>query len=336
MSVTDYLKSKAPSKIIAIEEHFTTPLYRQHVAGGDYRKFFISSRSEQVGYDIPKELGDLDDSRLRYMDEAGIDVQVLSFSQPGAQGFAAEIAIPMARDANDRLYDVTQKHPDRYAGFAALPTADPDASAREFERCIKELGFKGAMVNGHTQGSFLDEKRFWGIFEVAARHDVPVYLHPAMPHPDAIKAYFKDYEELQGSGWGFAIDTSCHFLRVMFSGVFDAYPNLKIILGHLGEGLPFAMHRLHDHTYQAAQRRGLKKTPLEYIRENLLVTTSGNWYEPAFMCTLLALGVDKILFAVDWPYEPNVTARNFLRALPISDADRETIAHGNAERVFRM
>ena len=157
-----------------------------------------------------------------------------------------------------------------------------------------------------------------------------------MPHPDAVKAYFAPYEELQGSAWGFAIDTSCHFLRIVFAGVFDAYPELKIILGHLGEGLPFAMHRLNDHAVFSAKRRGLKKAPIEYLRDNLIVTTSGNWYEPAFVCTLLALGADNILFAVDWPYEANSVGMEFLRKLSISETDREKIAHLNAERVLRI
>ncbi len=336
--MSDYLGSKRPAKVIAIEEHFATPLYRQHVSptATEYRKFFVSSRSEQLGYDIPKELGDIDEERLRYMDASGIDVQVLSFCQPGAQGFPAEIAIPMARDANERLYAATQKHPDRFAGFAALPTADPDAACREFERCVKEFGFKGTLINGHTQGAFLDEKKFWGIFETAQSLDVPIYLHPSMPHPGAIKTYFAEYEELQGSAWGFALDTACHFLRILFAGVFDAYPKLKIILGHLGEGIPFAMHRLNDHTHQAAARRGLKKTPLEYLKSNLVVTTSGNWYEPAFVCTLLALGADNILFAVDWPYETNKIAMDFFNNLPISDDDKEKIAHGNSERLLHL
>lgn len=334
--MSDYLASKRPSKIIAIEEHFTTPLYRQHVSAGAFRKFFLTSRSEQLGHSITEQIGDLERDRLRYMDEVGIDMQVLSFGQPGAQGFPADIAIPMARDANDRLYEVMLKHPTRFNGFAALPTADPDASVKEFERCVKELGFRGAMIHGHTQGAFLDEKKFWGIFATAESLGVPIYLHPAMPHPDAIKAYFGPYEELQGSAWGFAIDTSCHFLRIMFAGVFDAYPKLKIILGHLGEGLPFAMHRLHDHTYRSMERRGLKKTALDYIKHNLVVTTSGNWYEPAFVCTLMALGIDSILFAVDWPYEPNRTGRDFLMNLSISDEDREKIACTNIERVLGL
>ncbi len=323
-------------RTIAIEEHFTTPMYRQHAAATDSRNLYLTSRSEQIGHDIVAELADLGTTRLAHMDAAGVDVQVLSFSSPGAQGFGAEIAIPMARDANDRLSETVQAHPDRFAGFAALPTADPGAAAEELERAVKQLGFKGAMIHGHTQGSFLDDRKYWIIFDRAQALGVPIYLHPTLPHPDAMKAYFQGYEEFARAGWGFAVDTSCHFLRMLFSGLFDAYPDLKIILGHLGEGLPFAMHRLNDHTYRAAARRGLKKTPLQYLRDNLLVTTSGNWYEPAFLCTLLALGADNILFAVDWPFEPNTAGIGFLKKLSISDADREKIAHGNAERILRL
>jgi len=323
-------------KTIAIEEHFITPMYREKVAANEFRNFYLSSRSEQIGHDIVEQNADLGAKRLAHMDAAGVDVQVLSFGSPGPQGFGAEVAIPMARDANDRAHETVKAHPDRFAAFAALPTADPLASARELERCVTQLGCKGAMIHGHTQGSFLDERKYWPIFEVAQALDVPIYLHPTLAHPAALESYFKGYEELARAGWGFAIDTSCHFLRIVFAGVFDAYPRLKIILGHLGEGLPFAMHRLNDHTARAAARRGLKRQPIEYLRDNLLVTTSGNWYEPAFLCTLLALGADKILFAVDWPYEANTTGIGFLKKLSISDADREKIAHGNAERILRM
>jgi predicted TIM-barrel fold metal-dependent hydrolase len=165
---------------------------------------------------------------------------------------------------------------------------------------------------------------------------VPIYLHPALPHPDVVNAYFSGYEELARAPWGFAIDTSCHFLRLVFSGLFDAYPRLKIILGHLGEMLPFAMHRLNDHSWAAAKRRGLKKQPVEYLRDNMVVTTSGNWFEPAFVCTLLALGADNILFAIDWPYESNKTGMEFFRRLSISEGDRAKIAHLNAERLLRL
>ena len=323
-------------RIIAIEEHFMTPMYRENVGENEFRSFYLSSRSQQLGHDIVEENLDLGEKRLSHMDAAGIDVQVLSFASPGPQAFGAEVAVPMARDANDRLHETVKAHPTRFAGFAVLPTASPDAAAQELERCVSKLGFKGAMIHGHQQGSFLDERKFWPIFERAQALDVPIYLHPTLPHPLALKAYFEGYEELARAGWGFAVDTSCHFLRLVFAGLFDAYPRLKIILGHLGEGLPFAMHRLDDHTRAAAARRGLNRTPLEYLRENLLVTTSGNWFEPAFICTLLALGIDNILFAVDWPYESNSAGIEFLRKLSLSDADKERLAHRNAERMLRI
>ena len=323
-------------KIIAIEEHFSTPLYREKVSANEYRNFYVTSRGEQIGHDIVRELGDIDAERIAHMDAVGVDVQVLSFTSPGPQAFAANEAIPMAQDANDRLQAAVKKYPGRFAGFAALPTADPKAAADELERTVKTYGFKGAMIHGHQQGEFLDARKYWPIWERAEALDVPIYLHPALPHPKAIEAYFTGYEDLARAGWGFAVDTSCHFLRILFSGVFDAHPKLKIILGHLGEGLPFAMHRLNDHTYRAAKRRGLKKTPLEYIRDNLLVTTSGNWFEPAFVCTLLALGADKILFAIDWPYEANTAGMAFFDKLSISDDDKVKIAHANAERVLKM
>lgn len=323
-------------RVIAIEEHFITPMYRERVAANEFRNFYLSARGSELGHDIIEENMDIGARRLAHMDAAGVDLQVLSFGSPGPQAFGADAAIPMARDANERLYQAIQKHPTRFAGFAALPTADPQAAADELERCVKHLGFKGAMIHSHQQGEFLDAKKYWPMWERAEQLGVPIYLHPALPHPDVVKAYFQGYEELARAGWGFAIDTSCHFLRIMFSGVFDAYPSLKIILGHLGEGLPFAMHRLNAHTHAAAARRGLKKTPLEYLRDNLVVTTSGNWYEPAFVCTLLALGADNILFAIDWPYEANRTGMEYLRKLSVSDDDRARIAHRNAERLLGL
>jgi 2,3-dihydroxybenzoate decarboxylase len=323
-------------RIIAIEEHFITPMYREKVGANEFRNFYLQSRGAQLGHDIVEQNSDLGAKRLAHMDAAGVDMQVLSFGSPGTEAFAADVAIPMAREANELLFETAKKYPGRFAGFAALPTAAPEKAADELERCVRKLGFKGAMIHGHQQGRFLDDKKFWPIFERAAALDVPIYLHPTLPHPDAVKSYFAGYEELARAGWGFAVDTSCHFLRLVFSGLFDAYPKLKIILGHLGEGLPFAMHRLNDHTAAAAARRGLKREPIDYLKENMLVTTSGNWYEPAFQCTLAALGVDKILFSVDWPYEANRTGVEFLKKISVSNSDREKIAHGNAERLLRL
>ena len=323
-------------RIIAIEEHFITPMYRDKVGANEYRNFYLTSRGQQMGHDIMEENLDIGAKRIAHMDAHGVDLQVLSFGSPGPQAFGADVALPMARDANDRLFQAVQKNPTRFAGFAALPTADPKAAAEELERCVTKLGFKGAMIHSHQQGEFLDARKYWVLWEKAEALGVPVYLHPALPHPDVVNAYFSGYEELARAPWGFAVDTSCHFLRLVFSGLFDACPKLKIILGHLGEGLPFAMHRLNDHSWAAAKRRGLKKAPIDYLRDNMVVTTSGNWFEPAFVCTLLALGADNILFAIDWPYESNKTGMDFFHKLSISDADKEKIAHLNAERLLKV
>src|SRR3989442_14677201 len=176
-------------KTIAIEEHFITPMYRQKVAANEFRNFYLTSRGEQIGHDIVEQNSDLGAKRLAHMDAAGIDVQVLSFGSPGPQGFGADVAVPMARDANDRLSQAIQKHPARFAGFAALPTADPKAAVDELERCVTQLGFKGAMIHSHQQGEFLDAKKYWPMWERAEKLGVPIYLHPALPHPAVVKAY---------------------------------------------------------------------------------------------------------------------------------------------------
>ncbi|HXQ54033.1 MAG TPA: amidohydrolase family protein [Stellaceae bacterium] len=324
-------------RIIAIEEHYSTPLYRQKVSSNESRSFYMTSRSEQLGHDIGKELDDLGETRLQHMDAAGVDLQVLSFNGPVAPGFPAGETIAMAKELNDRLAAATKAHPKRFAGFAALPTAAPEAAADELERCVRDHRFVGAMIHGHTMGRFLDDQQFWPIFRRAETLGVPIYLHPALPNPGALKAYFEGYEDiLARPGWGFAVDTSIHFLRILFSGAFDAFPKLQFIMGHLGEGLPFAMHRLDDHTAGAAKRRGLAKTPLEYIRDHLHVTMSGNWFEPAFVCTLLAMGADRILWAIDWPYEANRIGMAFWNKIGLSDGDREKIAHRNAELLLRL
>jgi len=324
-------------RIIAIEEHFSDPAYREKVGANEAKSFYVTSRSAALGHDIGKELDDLGEARIAQMDACGVDMQVLSFNAPVVHGFADDEAMTMSRRLNDKVGAAMKAHPKRFAGFAALPIASPAAAVDELERCVKDCGFVGAMLHGHINGRFLDDKSFWPVFERAEKLDVPIFLHPALPNPNAMKAYFEGFEDvLARPGWGFAVDTSIHFLRILFSGAFDAFPNLKFIMGHLGEGLPFAMHRLNDHTHLVAKKRGLAKTPLEYIRDHLYVATSGNWYEPAFVCTLLALGADRILWAIDWPYEANHVGMEFWKKISVSDADREKIAHGNAERLLRL
>jgi 2,3-dihydroxybenzoate decarboxylase len=289
-----------------------------------------------LGHDVEAELLALGASRIAAMDRAGIDFQIISMTAPGCQAYDAETSVPMAKDANDRLFDAVKKHPTRFGGFAALPTADVPHSVKELERAVMQLGFKGALINGHTGGSFLDDRKYWPIFECAQALDVPIYLHPTRPHPGAMKAYFEGYEELGAAAWGFHADTGAHYLRLVFAGIFDTFPQLKIVLGHLGETLPFVMERLNTHVEMDAAYRGLKKTPLEYLRENLIVTTSGNFSMAAFLCTYMALGADQILFSVDWPFEKNTQAIEFLRNLPVSEGDRAKIAYKNAEKLLKL
>lgn len=323
-------------RIVTIEDHFVTPMFvAKHPPAGQAGPM-LAARSHQIGVDIATELLDLTGTRIKAMDAAGIDLQVASLTMPGCEAFDAATAIPIATDTNDRLHDAVKAHPTRLAGFAALPTASPAAAAKELERCVTRLGFKGAMMNGHVQGEYLDDKKFWPIFEAASALGVPVYLHPREPNPAVMKAYFAGYEELAMAAWGFAMETCTHFLRLVFAGVFDAFPNFNMILGHLGEGLPFWLDRLDDHTRHTAKRRNLKKTPAEYLRQHLTVTTSGNFSTPALLCTVMALGIDNVMFSVDWPYEPNLAAVEWFKTLPFDQADREKLAHRNAERVLRL
>jgi 2,3-dihydroxybenzoate decarboxylase len=323
----------APMKIIALEEHFILPSDAGNLPPGAAAG---NDREAIVGISSGVGLLDVGARRLAAMDAAGIDVQVLSLNQPGCQSLFGAEAIAKARAANDYLAEQVAEHPGRFIGFAAIPTAEPSAAADELERAVVLLGFKGVTINGHTEGSFLDDKQYWVIFERAQSLGVPIYLHPRLPHPSAMKAYFEGYEDLALAAWGFAMDTCSHFLRLVFSGVFDRYPKLTVILGHMGEGLPFLLHRANEHTKGAAARRGLRKTLAEYVTDNLAITLSGNFSNPALVCSVMALGVSKILFAVDWPYESNLAAVDFLRQLPLSEQEITQIAHGNAERLLRL
>jgi predicted TIM-barrel fold metal-dependent hydrolase len=320
-------------KIIALEEHFIIPKEEHNLPPGAHRG---NDREKLLGFDVVAELLNLGDTRLAAMDAAGITQQVISHNQPGCQALDAELAVPAAREINDMLFEAVTAHPDRFLGLAALPTANPSAAVNELDRAVTRLGFKGAVINGHTQGRYLDDKNFWCIFECAQALGVPIYLHPSKPHPAVMKAYFDGYEELALGAWGFGIDTGAHFLRLVFAGVFDAFPRLTIILGHLGEGLPFMLHRMNDQTRLAAVRRGLKRTPAQYLTENLVVTCSGNFSAPAFLCTVMALGIDNVMFSVDWPYESNAMAVDFLKRQNLDAHDLAKVAHLNAERVLRL
>jgi len=316
-------------RVIAIEEHY----YDQELAA------LFTGLDGRTGGRLRERLEDLGELRLKEMDEAGIDVQVLSHGAPATQKLDPGTAVRVARAVNDRLNQTVKARSDRFAGFAVLPTADPKAAADELARTVNELGFKGAMIHGLTGGEhFIDDQRFWPIFERAQALDVPIYLHPAIPHPAIIATYLKEYYEkypgLLNAGWGFTIETATAGIRMVLSGVFDAYPNLKIILGHLGETLPYLVWRI-DH---ALSRPGNAPVSFrERFCKHFYVTTSGFFSDPAMLCCVQEMGVDRILFAVDWPFvDSSKLGVQWMERIALSAEDKEKILSGNSKRLLKM
>jgi len=314
-------------RIIAIEEHYLDPEVKAHFSVEDATKHPWAA----------ERLDNLSNLRIKEMDECGIDMQVLSHGAPSLQKLDAETAVRLARGTNDRLHQACERHPQRFAGFAALPTPDPKAAADELERTVTKLGFKGAMVHGLTNGQFLDDKRFWPIFERAQALDVPLYMHPAQPSKVVADAYYKDYiKEFPGilrAGWGFTVETATQGIRLVLSGVFDAYPRLKIVLGHLGEGLPFLLWRIDS----ALSREGNKPLRFrELFCEHFWITTSGFFSNPALMCCVQEMGVDRIIFSVDYPFVPNKPATDWIDTIPLCAEDKAKIMHGNVERLLKL
>jgi len=319
-------------KVIALEEHYYDPEVAKH---------FQQGGPEQRLPDLRNRLLDVGGGRIREMDEAGIDVQVLSHAAPATQRMDAETAVPLARQANDRLLETIRASNGRFEGFAALPTADPARAADELERTVR-LGFKGAMIHGLANGQWLDDKRFWPIFERAQALDVPVYMHPAIPHPAVAEVYYKDYLKqypaLLTAAWGFGVETATQAIRMVLSGMFEAYPRLKIILGHLGEGLPYGIWRVdHRNAWTKQPPRYPAKRKLgEYFQENFYLTVSGNFRTQSLLGAMLEIGADRILFSTDWPFENIDHAAKWFDAVPISEDDRRKIGRDNAVRLFRI
>ena len=317
------------SQVIALEEHYFDPDVTKHFPAGGGPEARLP--------ELRTRLFDVGELRIKEMDEAGIDVQVLSHGAPATQRMDAETAVPVARHANDKLNEITKNSKGRFEGFAVLPTADPKAAADELERAVTRLGFKGAMIHGLSNGLWLDDKRFWPIFERAQALDVPIYMHPALPHPAVADAYYKDYlKEFPGlltAGWGFTVETATQAIRMVLSGMFEAYPRLKIILGHLGEGLPFSLWRID----MALQRQGNRPTPFrDTFREHFWITTSGNFSTPALLCSVMEMGADRILFSVDYPFVMNPPGMKWMQDIPLGPEDREKIYGGNARRLLRL
>ena len=317
-------------RTIALEEHYAT-------------QALLDAPTENAAYDLRAfpplvaQLCDLGEGRIAAMDAAGIDLQVLSLTSPGVEQLQAADAIAVARDANDQLAAAIRRHPTRFAGFATLPTAAPDTAADELERTVRDYGFKGALINGHTRGRYLDDPSFWPILERAEALDVPLYLHPTPPPRAVVEVAYAGLSPqitalLSTGAWGWHVETAQHVLRLILSGAFDRYPHLQLILGHLGETLPFMLPRF-DVTLPA-RATNLARPVSAYLRENVHYTFSGFNWTPAFLDLLLQVGSDRIMFSTDYPYASMAEARAFLDQLSVSPADKERIAHGNAERLL--
>ena len=320
-------------RIVAIEEHWGTKELTE-IASKSWsaRKDAMWRDPNVFSGSIPR-LWDFEKWRLPTMDEHDIAMQVLSISHPVFQQLAdPAFALPLVRKINDLQAEMIGRYPGRFAGFASLPTAaDPKAAADELERAVTKLGFKGAIIHGHTNGEYLDAQKYRVIWERAVALGVPIYLHPNEPSPDSIKMYGR-YTELMGPTWGWVVETATHALRIIVGGVFDAFPKAVLILGHLGEGLPYLLGRLDEGYAMSAKSEKLKKLPSEYLKENILVTTSGLYKPEALTCAINAVGADRILFAVDYPFaDPRASIELFDRT-PMSDSDKEKIYHLNAER----
>jgi 5-carboxyvanillate decarboxylase len=336
---------------IAVEEAFAPPeiLNRYRVLLEDNTcndpgfqslcGFYLGNPTPRIT-EVISRMTDLGALRLRDMDQTGIARQILSLTSPGVQVFDAPTAVALARSSNDFMVDAIRKHPARFSGLAALAPQDPSAAAKELERAVTSLGLKGAIINSHTQGEYLDDPKFWPIFEAAEALDVPVYIHPNTP-PAAMIAPFLE-RGLDGAIFGFAVETGLHILRIILSGVFDRFPALRIVIGHLGEGLPYWLFRIdfmHERMVSANRYAGVRKLqrkPSDYIRDNLYVTTSGMAWEPPILYAQSVLGVDRVLYAMDYPYQFVPEEVAVTDNLPISEADKMKLYQSNAEKVFNL
>jgi 2,3-dihydroxybenzoate decarboxylase len=316
-------------KKIALEEHFWTEGFPHtgKVGAELFEPWFLRLLDER--------LPEFSELRIAAMDAAGIAVSVLSLVSPGVQVERDHAkAVSAASRVNDVLAAEIAKHPTRYAGFAHLPMQEPDAAVRELERCVKTLGFKGALINGHSNGVYLDDARYLPFWEHVAALAVPVYIHPV--HMAVRPPVLDDYPGLAASIWGWTAETGGHALRLILSGLFDRLPTLAIILGHMGETLPFCLWRLDSRFKIYRPKVKLERLPSDYVRRNFFATTAGACQPEALQCTIAALGADRVMFSVDYPLEESLEAARFIEAAPISEHERELVCWKNAARLLRL
>jgi 5-carboxyvanillate decarboxylase len=302
------------------------------------RRIYDSPKDDtpQMAALLPRLL-DLEEGRLGDMDKNGVAMHLLSLTAPGVQMFDADTATELAALANDRLAAVVGRHPTRFAGLASFAPQSPKRAAKEMERAIRTLKLNGFVVNSHTNSEYFDDPKYFPVLEAAEGLDACIYIHPRAPS-DGLAAPFRDYG-LDSAQWGYGIEVSTHAVRMMVSGVFDRFPKLKICLGHMGEAVQFWLWRL-DYMNRNAQNRGsapkTKLTPSEYFKRNFVITTSGQESHLALDFSIKALGIDNVLWAIDYPYQPSAPAVAFMDSAPVSPAEREKLYHGNAERVFHI
>ncbi len=338
-------------KRIATEEAWATPeLVQRYVKIIETRSiddpgfynlwgFFGTSQTPRAR-DLFERVQDMGARRLADMDATGIDMQLLLLTSPGVQVFDAPTATALAISTNDQLAETIRRHPTRFAGLAAVAPQAPAAAARELERGVQKLGLKGAVINSHTQGEYLDDEKFWDIFAAAEALDVPLYIHPNTPSPQMIEPFLSRC--LDAAIYGFAAETGLHVMRLIVSGVFDRFPKLKIVLGHLGEGLPYWLYRIDFmhagivRSNRSAGARPLQKKPSDYLRENFWYTTSGMPWEPAISFVQSLMGHERVLYAMDYPYQYVAEEVTAMDRLPISDAHKKMFFQTNAETLFKL
>jgi 2,3-dihydroxybenzoate decarboxylase/5-carboxyvanillate decarboxylase len=294
---------------------------------------------EGAGGSNPLLRGLLDwDARLASMEANGVDMHLLSLTAPGVQMFDAAEGTTLARVANDRLAEIVRAHPRRYAGLASFAPQDPATAAQEIARAKTELGLHGLVVNSHTNNEFYDDPKFWPIFEAAEAHDLAIYIHPRAPAAQ-IDAGYRDYG-MDGALWGYGVETSTHALRLIFSGLFDRFPKLRIVLGHMGEGIPFWLWRIDFMHPVMVRSRGLPQLelkPSDYFRRNFAITTSGQENALALRYSIDMIGLENVMWAIDYPYQPTAPAVAFIeQAQPLTEEERAAVAGLNAARIFHI
>jgi predicted TIM-barrel fold metal-dependent hydrolase len=339
--VAKMVPTKSVSRVVALEEAFLHP-----------RVWDLYPESLQQKYQpVKARLSDVGPERIRLMDAAGIDVHVLSHVAPGVQILAdaqAELAVAISREVNDWLAEAIAAHPTRFAGFAMLATQSPAHAADELERTVHDLGFVGALINGHTNGRYLDEPSFDVLLGRAESLGVPIYIHPTDPPQAVSDVYYAPFESALVPTWGWPVETGTHLLRLICAGVFDRHPNLKIIVGHMGELLPYCFTRLNvgltmagwllapESNNQDVPHPGMRNNVGYYLRKNVFITSSGVFDVPVFDCARAMLGLDNLMFSIDYPFQDSFAAMEFLQRCDLSADDKERFAYRTAENLLQL